>query len=160
MWCNIDWSADVETSLHFYNKFHSWCIILLMSYWIWFANIVLRIFASVFIAVICLLFSVLVVSGFGIRVIVLGFPGGNPPANAGNVRDAGSVPGSGRSHAGGHSSPLRYSCLENPMEVGSWQATVSQSWTRFAVHNAGLIKWVWKCSFILCVLEDFEKDWY
>ena len=38
----------------------------------------------------------------------------NPPAHAGDTRDAGSVAGSGRSPGGGHSSPLQYSCLENP----------------------------------------------
>ena len=40
----------------------------------------------------------------------------NPPANAGDVRDKGSVSGSGRSPGGGHGSPLQYSCLENPMD--------------------------------------------
>ena len=40
----------------------------------------------------------------------------NPPANAGDVRDTGSVPGWGRSPGGGHGNPLQYSCLENPME--------------------------------------------
>ena len=38
----------------------------------------------------------------------------NPPANAEDVRDAGSIPGSGRSPGGRHGSPLQYSCLENP----------------------------------------------
>ena len=38
----------------------------------------------------------------------------NPPANAGYVRDAGSIRGSGRSPGGGHGNPLQYSCLENP----------------------------------------------
>ena len=38
----------------------------------------------------------------------------NPPANAGDVRDAGSIPGSGRSSGGGHGNPPQYSCLENP----------------------------------------------
>ena len=38
----------------------------------------------------------------------------NLPASAGDVRDAGSIPGSGRSLGGGHSNPLQYSCLENP----------------------------------------------
>ena len=37
-----------------------------------------------------------------------------PPANAGNVRDVGSVPGLGRSSGAGHGNPLQYSCLENP----------------------------------------------
>ena len=40
----------------------------------------------------------------------------NPPASAGDVRDAGSVPGLGRFPGGGHDNPLQYSCLENPMD--------------------------------------------
>ena len=44
----------------------------------------------------------------------------NPPANAGDVRDAGSILGSGRSPGGGHGHPLQYSCLENPMDRGAW----------------------------------------
>ena len=43
----------------------------------------------------------------------------NPPASAGGIRDAGSVPGSGRSPGGGHGNPLQYSCLENPMDRGA-----------------------------------------
>ena len=38
----------------------------------------------------------------------------NPPANAGDIKDTGWVPGSGRSPGGGHGNPLQYSCLENP----------------------------------------------
>ena len=38
----------------------------------------------------------------------------NPLANAGNIRDTGSIPGLGRSTAGGHGNPFQYSCLENP----------------------------------------------
>ena len=48
----------------------------------------------------------------------------NPLAIAGDVRELGSIPGLGRSPGRGHSSPLQYSCLENPMERGAWQATV------------------------------------
>ena len=48
----------------------------------------------------------------------------NPPANAGDVRDVGSVPGSGRSPGKGNGNPLQYSCLENPMDRGAWRATV------------------------------------
>ena len=48
----------------------------------------------------------------------------NLSANAGKVRDAGSIPGSGRSPGGGHGNPLQYSCLENPMDRGAWWATV------------------------------------
>ena len=56
----------------------------------------------------------------------------NPPANAGDMRDAGLIPGLGRSPGGGHGYPLHYSCLENPMDRGAWQATVhrvAKSWT-------------------------------
>ena len=48
----------------------------------------------------------------------------NPPANAGDVRDMGSIPGSGRSPGGGHGNSLQYSCLEIPMDREAWQATV------------------------------------
>ena len=50
-----------------------------------------------------------------------------PSANAGDVRDAGLIPGSGRSPGEGHSNPLQYSCLENPMEIGAWWATVHKA---------------------------------
>ena len=58
-------------------------------------------------------------------LLVLGFPGSsavnNPPANSG---DTGLIPRSGRSPARGHGNPLQYSCLENPTDRGTWQATV------------------------------------
>ena len=47
-----------------------------------------------------------------------------PTANAGDARDAGSIPGLGRSPGGGHGNPLQYSCLENPMDRGAWRAMV------------------------------------
>ena len=50
----------------------------------------------------------------------------NSPANAGDVRDLGSIPGSGRSPGGGHGNPLVYSCLENPTDRGAWWATVHE----------------------------------
>ena len=45
-------------------------------------------------------------------------------ANAGDLRNAGSIPGWGRSPGEGHDNPLQYSCLENPMGKGAWQAMV------------------------------------
>ena len=48
----------------------------------------------------------------------------NLPANAGDIRDEGSISGSGRCPEGGHGNPLQYSCLENPMDRGIWPATV------------------------------------
>ena len=44
----------------------------------------------------------------------------NLPANAGDVRDVGSIPGSGRSLGGGHGNPLQFSYLENPMDRKAW----------------------------------------
>ena len=56
------------------------------------------------------------------------FPGGsvikNPPANAGNIGDEGSIPGSGRSPGVENGNPLQYPCLENSMDRGTWRAAV------------------------------------
>ena len=58
----------------------------------------------------------------------MGFPSGagvkNPPASAGDIRDPDSIPGLGRYPGRGHGNPLPYSCLENPMGRGFWQAMV------------------------------------
>ena len=69
----------------------------------------------------------------------MGFPGGSlvkkVPANAGDIRDAGSIPGSGRSPGEGHGNPLQYSCLENSMDRGAWWAIVhgvAKNWTRLS----------------------------
>ena len=52
----------------------------------------------------------------------MGFPGGaggkEQPANAGDIRDMGLIPGLERFPGGGHDNPLHYSCLENPMDTG------------------------------------------
>ena len=48
----------------------------------------------------------------------------NLPANVGDIRDVGSIPRSGRSPGRGHGNPLQYSCLENFLDRGAWQATV------------------------------------
>ena len=61
----------------------------------------------------------------------------NPPANAGELRDAGSIRKSGRSPGGGHGNPLQYSCLENPKDRGAWRATVhgaARSRTQLSMH--------------------------
>ena len=58
----------------------------------------------------------------------LGIPGAsvvkNLPASAGDTEDVGLIPGSGRSSEGGYGNLLQYSCLENSMDRGTWQATV------------------------------------
>ena len=54
------------------------------------------------------------------------------PANAGELRDTGLIPGLGRSPGRGNGNPLHYSCQENPMDRGTWWATVhsvAKSWT-------------------------------
>ena len=56
----------------------------------------------------------------------------NPPANEGDKRDQGSITGWGRSSGRGKGNPLQYSCLENPVDRGTWRVTVhrvSKSWT-------------------------------
>ena len=69
----------------------------------------------------------------------MGFSGGlvikNPPANAGDTRDLGLIPGSERAPGVGNGNPLQYSCLENSMDRGNWRATVhgaAESWTRLS----------------------------
>ena len=65
----------------------------------------------------------------------------NPPANTENLRE----PGSGRSPGGGPGNPLQYSFLENPMDRGTWRATVhwvAKSWTRqkrFSTHSRSVL---------------------
>ena len=51
----------------------------------------------------------------------------NPPANAGGAGDVGLIPGSGRSSGGGNGSPPQYSCPENSVDRGAWQAAVPGS---------------------------------
>ena len=70
------------------------------------------------------------------------FPGGavvkNSPAKAGDTRDVGSILGSGRCPGEINDNPLQYSCLENPMNRGAWQATVhgvTKNWTPLNVHH-------------------------
>ena len=64
------------------------------------------------------------------------FPvGSEDKASACNVGDLGSIPGLGRAPGEGNGNPLQYSCLENPMARGAWQATVhgvAKSWTQLS----------------------------
>ena len=78
------------------------------------------------------------------------FPGGavvkNQPANARDTRDAGSIPGLGRSPGVGNGNPFQYSCLEKSMERGAWWATVhgvTQSQTHWACTHPHPIK-LWR----------------
>ena len=57
--------------------------------------------------------------GFPVALVIK-----DPPANVGDTRDPGSIPGLGKSPGGGHGNPLQYSYLENPMDRGDWRTTV------------------------------------
>ena len=71
-----------------------------------------------------------------------GFPGStevnNLSANEGDARDVGLTPGSGRARGVGNGNPLQYSCLENSMDRGAWQAIVhgvAKRWTQLSTHT-------------------------
>ena len=68
----------------------------------------------------------------------------NLPANAGDLRDKGLIPGSGRSPGGGHGNPLQYGCLQNPTDRGTWWAVVrkvrkSGNMTEVTWHTTGIV---------------------
>ena len=77
----------------------------------------------------------------------------NPPANAGDIRDTGLIPGLGRSPGGEHGNPL-YSCLENPKDRGAWQATVhrvTKRWTwlkQLSMHAIQVYILPPKCAYV------------
>ena len=86
----------------------------------------------------------------------------NPPANAGDIIDMGSIPGSGRSPGGGHSNPFQYSYLEDPKNRGAWRLRfiglqrVERDWSNLArphaylIRHHGLLYTSWTMSFELC----------
>ena len=90
-------------------------------------------------------------STFGIS-----FPGGavlkNPPAKAGDTRDAGSVPGLRRSPGEGNGDPLQCSCLGNPMDRGAWRATVHR------VQRVGH-DWAHICTLLVSSLRNLCLPW-
>ena len=82
----------------------------------------------------------------------------NPPARSGNIRDACSIPGLGRSPGGGQSTLLQYSCLESSMDKGSWQATVhrvakSYTWLKqlSTQHEGKVIKEILRLKWSLTI---------
>ena len=81
----------------------------------------------------------------------------NLPANAGDIRDHGSIPGLGRSPGGQHGNPLHDCCLENPMDRGTWWATVhrvAKSWIQlkqFSTPTCTLKNWGLGEGFSMCI---------
>ena len=79
------------------------------------------------------------------------------PANLGDVRDTGSIPGSGRSPGGGHGNPLQYSCLEHPMDRGAWWATVYGVAKSLAqLKWLSTHTWMYDICRVLCVCEKWS----
>ena len=82
----------------------------------------------------------------------------NPTANEGDLRDAGSIPGSGRSPGEWNGNPLQYSSLENPMDRGAWWATVcgiTKSRTQLSVHtHAKTCKVPFNCNLIAQLVKN------
>jgi len=62
----------------------------------------------------------------------------NPLASAGDKGDAGFILGSRKFPGGGHGNSLQYSCLENPMDRGAWQATVHGIWNRIRLKRLSM----------------------
>ena len=87
----------------------------------------------------------------------------NPPANAGDMRDAGLIPGSRKSSGEENGNPLQYSCLENPTDRGTWQATVhvvGKSQMRLNTHTCALNE-EGKLAFQLCekrIKQPFQDN--
>ena len=89
----------------------------------------------------------------------------NPPANAGNAGDLGSIPVSGRFPGKGHGHPPQYSCLENPMDRGAWWVmvhTVAKSWTQLKwlstqSHHALSIAWWLRGKNLL--MQEMQETW-
>ena len=90
------------------------------------------------------------------------FHGSRVKASARNVEDPGSIPGSGRSPGEGNSNLLQYSCLENPMDRGAWQATVhgvAKSQTRLSDftslhHNLKRLPMISKLSWFIQLIDN------
>ena len=85
---------------------------------------------------VCVCVCVLIVTN------LMAFPGGSLSRESAYItEDAGLIPGSGRFPGGGHSNPLQYSCLENPMDTGAWWATIDRvskcgtQWSNWAQPN-------------------------
>ena len=100
----------------------------------------------------------------------------NLPANSGDVRDLGSIPGSGRSPGKGHGNPLQHSCLENPKNRGAWWATVHRATEkRLRTHTCSSLKqhgliilqfwdlkghWIIRAAFFLETQRDNLSPWF
>ena len=89
----------------------------------------------------------------------------NPPANAGDIRDMGSIPGLGRSPRGGHGNPLQYSCLGNLMDRGAWWGTVHRvaksrtrlKWLNTHTHTIGASALPWSLTWAMLLWTEIVR---
>ena len=82
----------------------------------------------------------------------MNFPGGSEgKASACNAGDPGSIPGTGRSPGEENGNPLQYSCLENPMDRGTWWATCSPQGHK----ESDMTEWLYFLSFFMDEFENF-----
>ena len=94
-----------------------------------------------------------------------GFPGGSyGKESACSVGDYSSIPGLGRSPGEGNGNPLQYSCLENPMDRGTWQATVHESDMTEQLHTLGILEQVGFTKAqnnhrVVVVVESLSRVW-
>ena len=77
----------------------------------------------------------------------------NLPANARDIRDMGSIVGLGRSHGEGNGNPLQYSCLESPMDRGTWRARVYYSFLK-PIQNL----YDWKNNALVCISRSLAPE--
>ena len=87
----------------------------------------------------------------------------NPPANAGDVRDANSIPGLGRSPGEGNDNPLQYFCLGNPLDRGAWRDTVhgvtkSQTQQKWLSMHTRSPSWVITRSWVCCPPRFIQRS--
>ena len=83
-----------------------------------------------------------------------GTGGKNMPAKSGDIRDTGSIPGSGRSSGEGNGSPLQYSCLENSMDRRAWWCTVHGVAKNQTRHRD--FKYFLKIKVVINIFENIE----
>ena len=83
----------------------------------------------------------------------------NLPANSGDIKDVGSIPGLGRSPGEGNGNPLQYSCLENPMDRGAWRAGIhgvakSRTWLKWLSTSEKIELYLFVPLKIVCALHS------
>ena len=81
------------------------------------------------------------------------------PASLGDTRDAGSIPGWGRSPGVGNGNPLQYSCLEHPMDRGAWRATLHESDVTKRTRTHCVVIDLQDCLFVyVCFISVFPSE--